>query len=61
MSNMNMREIGYAFINHAGEFQFVSGTPESVPVNSVMVYATEDDFQKSCDSARALHDAMKGE
>lgn len=61
MSNNNMREIGYAFINLAGEFQFISGSMENVPTNSIMVYCTEADFQKACDRARELFAAMKGE
>lgn len=61
MSNNNMREIGHAFVNHAGEFQFVSGAAPNMPANSIKVYCTDEGFQKSCDSARALFSAMKGE
>ena len=61
MSNNNMREIGHVFVNHAGEFQFVSGATDNMPGNAIMVYCTEDDFSKSCDSAKRLFNCIKGE
>ena len=61
MGNNNTREIGYAFVNHAGEFQFVPAAVVNRPSNSIKVYCTEEDFQKSCDNARSLFAAMKGE
>lgn len=61
MSVKNMREIGCAFVNHAGEFQFVSGATDNMPDNAIMVYCKEVDFSKSCDSAKRFFDGIKGE